>query len=365
MPPVLFPEMPETVPPSPYLSKPWIDGLFILAPPFLCLLIVMAFPEWFPDTTAMPVWTWVVLVMSVDVAHVYSTLYRTYLATDSRKRLGPLLWVVPVVAFGASVVLYSLGAAHFWRVLAYLAVYHFIKQQYGFLRLYSRHEPKKTMQARLEFILIYAACLYPLLYWHLSGPRHFHWFMEGDFWYIPLAGWLPVLGLCYTAVWVLYLGVLANTFFRKKQFNVPKFLLLSGTAVSWYVGIVVYNGDLAFTLFNVICHGIPYMALVWIYNRRKYGPPVPEKPFWSRILSWKAIPTFIALLLLLAYAEEWLWDRLVWQEHESVFGGLHGIVDGVPEAVLIGVVPLLSLPQITHYILDGFIWKRQYLEVKL
>lgn len=38
---------------------------------------------------------------------------------------------------------------------------------------------------------------------------------------------------------------------RTRAFNVPRNLLLAGTAVSWYVGIVWCNGDLSFKLLNV------------------------------------------------------------------------------------------------------------------
>jgi hypothetical protein len=41
-----------------------------------------------------------------------------------------------------------------------------------------------------------------------------------------------------------------------------------GTLISWYIGIVHYNNDLIFTFLNVVTHGIPYMALVWMYNTK-------------------------------------------------------------------------------------------------
>ena len=60
------------------------------------------------------------------------------------------------------------------------------------------------------------------------------------------------------------------------------------------------------------------------------------------------------MLLAIAFMEELLWDNLLWHEHLSVFGnwGLD-LTDGL----LVLIVPLLSLPQTTHYVLDGFIWK--------
>jgi hypothetical protein len=64
---------------------------------------------------------------------------------------------------------------------------------------------------------------------------------------------------------------------RTRTFNVPRNLLLAGTLVSWYVGIVLFNGDLIFTLLNVVSHGIPYLALVWAGGPKPDHAPVPAR----------------------------------------------------------------------------------------
>ena len=63
---------------------------------------------------------------------------------------------------------------------------------------------------------------------------------------------------------------------------------------------------------------------------------------------------FLATLWLLAYAEELLWDRGIWHERGWLFGG-EWELGGLRRLI----VPLLALPQITHYLLDGFIWRRR------
>ena len=60
------------------MGRAGVDIPFILLPPFLCLLIIALWPGLFQQDQDMPQWTWVVLVLLIDVAHVYSTLYRTY-----------------------------------------------------------------------------------------------------------------------------------------------------------------------------------------------------------------------------------------------------------------------------------------------
>jgi hypothetical protein len=59
----------------------------------------------------------------------------------------------------------------------------------------------------------------------------------------------------------------------------------------------------------------------------------------------------------LAYTEEFFWDVFVWKDHPSIFPFL---LDANPisnNLLLSLLVPLLVLPQVTHYVLDGFIWR--------
>lgn len=88
----------------------------------------------------MPLLAWVGVVVLID-AHVYGTLFQPCFDPVSRWQRHYLLRVVPVACYAAGVALHSVGGMVFWRTLAYLAMFPFIRQQYGFLRLYYRHDP--------------------------------------------------------------------------------------------------------------------------------------------------------------------------------------------------------------------------------
>jgi hypothetical protein len=129
-----------------------------------------------------PPWAWIATVLAVDVAHVWSTAYRVYLDPDERRRRPALYLGLPVAAYALGVVLYSASPGLFWRVLAYLAVFHFVRQQYGWVALYRRRlGPSTALDRVLDDAAIYSATLYPLLWWHAHLPREFEWFIEGDF----------------------------------------------------------------------------------------------------------------------------------------------------------------------------------------
>lgn len=342
---------------QPWIGRPWTDTLFILLPPFLSLLVIALFPGLFQDNGDMPLAGWVVLILLIDVAHVYSTLYRTYFDPSS---LGPrrsLLWIIPFAGFMAGVLLYSLDSLLFWRLLAYVAVFHFVRQQYGFMRLYSRKEKVSKLPALIDKLAVYYATLYPLLYWHLSGQRNFNWFVEGDFLFFRADWLLPFATVLHVLLMAAFLVKEVYFFIRHRYFNLPKFAVIAGTAGSWYFGIVHFNGDLAFTLLNVVSHGIPYMALVWLHGKKTHAKPVRENRFLRLVFSRAGLLIFLGIIFLLAFVEEGLWDRMVWQERGALFGG--SFIPGLKlnHQFLSLVVPLLALPQITHYILDGFIWK--------
>lgn len=338
------------------MDTPWIrsaryDGIFILLPPFVSLLIVALLPDRYKTTAEMPLLGWFLLVVLVDVAHVYGMLFRTYLNPARFRRQRTLFLLVPLVCYAVGVGLHSVGAGVFWRVLAYLAVFHFIRQQYGFLRLYARHESHRF--AWLDALMVYAATIYPLVIWHFSPGRHFAWFVAGDFWQTDW--WLGrqlATGL-YVGLLMLYVGKEVVLWRRTRLFNLPRNGLVLGTALSWYFGIVYFNGDLAFTLLNVVSHGIPYLALVWLTN-----PPRRGRSAGGVGAGWRQVAVFLGVVIGLAYLEEGLWDGLIWREHAAVFGTFWGLPAVEGGWLLAWLVPLLALPQATHYVLDGFIWRR-------
>lgn len=337
------------------------DLTFIVAPSFLSVFFVLFFSDRFAATNDIPLWAWVVFVLCIDVSHVYSSLFRTYFNKKEFNENKTLYTLLPVIVFLVGVFLYSLGANVFWRILAYTAVFHFIRQQYGFMRLYSRNMIESNFSKRIDALVIYISTLYPILYWHTHLPRNFRWFTDGDFIRgIPIF-FERILLLVYIVAAITYLVKEIRQTYLHKNFNFPKNLIIIGTALSWYIGIVLLNGDMAFTITNVVSHGIPYMALVWAYGKKQadkddtlltFGK-LQYKVFFSRY----SFPIFIASLIVFGYIEEGLWAGLVWREHLEVFGIFANLPAIRTKDTLNLIVPLLTLPQATHYVLDGFIWR--------
>lgn len=348
-------DRPNTARAIPWIFSPTVDlltfggsALFAMA-----MLGLGAMFGWLNQDT--PGWTWVVAILLIDVAHVYATGFRVYFDRDELARRPWLYGLTPLLAFAISWAVYSESVDAFWRCLAYLAVFHFVRQQYGWVALY-RNKAGETyrMGKWIDTSAIYLATVYPLVYWHCHLPREFWWFRPDDFaaFSIDWSAWLAPfywLAMSSYAVKSIWLGV------RKRQWNPGKDLVVATTAICWYVGIITFNSDYAFTVTNVIIHGIPYMVLVYWYHCAVVSDVATSEPDSRPVPSTAMrLSQFFGLIWILAYVEELVWDRGMWHERSWLFGAPWNF-----ESVEALLVPLLAVPQITHYVLDGFIWRRR------
>ncbi|HYO94505.1 MAG TPA: hypothetical protein VER33_08325 [Polyangiaceae bacterium] len=341
---------------------PWLWGARADSVAFVgstCLALLIALAGHRLGVTGVSDWMWLVLILGVDVAHVHATWFRTYFDRSELER-HPLRYLgLPLLLYAVGVLAYHGSPLLFWRVLVYMAVFHFVRQQAGWVNLYrSRAGNAGSLDRWIDQAAIYSATLYPLLEWHVRpAERAFAWFMAGDFVALPLGAFAPAASV----VWGLSLLV----FFAKelvravwqRELALGKILVVASTAVSWYVGIVAMNSDFVFTATNVLPHGVPYAFLLFHYvrQRSRQGP--------SGLVSHVAaggVGAFAAALLMLAFVEELLWDRLVDHDRAWMFGSGTEL-----EPALLGwLVPLLALPQATHYVLDGLLWRRSEARVR-
>jgi hypothetical protein len=302
-----------------------------------------------------PEWAWLVLVLGIDVAHVHSTWFRTYLDRSELARHPWRYALVPLAAYAAGVALYAHGEARFWRVLAYLAVFHFVRQQAGWVAVYRARAGQKALVDRLvDDAAIYAATLYPLLHWHAHPEgRSFGWLVDGDIATLAfLQAFLPLAQALWATLLATFAVRQAWRLLRHRSFDAGKALVISTTAACWYVGIVASRSDYEFTVTNVVIHGVPYLGLLWSYGVAASG----ERPrtLVARVTQ-NGVPVFLALVLSFALLEEALWDGFVWHERSWLFGAANS---WMLSRALMWVVPLLAVPQATHYLLDGIVWRR-------
>jgi len=300
----------------------------------------------------VPPWAFFALVVCCDVAHVWGTLFRAYLDPEERRRRPGLLLGVPLACLAVGTLLYAQDDAWFWRVLAYVAAFHFVRQTWGWMS-YSARRAGETdpLDRALDRAAVYASTLWPLLWWHAHLPRPFVWFVDGDF-VAGLPGVVADVGLAvHAAILLAWVGRQVVLLATGRPVNLAKALVLASTWLAWVGGIVLLESDLAFTATNVLAHGIPYAILVHRVGAQRLRAAPPRL---ARLFRPSGAPAFVAILVALGWLEEALWDGLVWHQHAGLFPLRLG---ALPEAAVGFLVPLLAVPQATHYVLDAFLWR--------
>ena len=236
------------------------------------------------DGQDLPLWAWVVFIMFLDVSHVWSTLYRSYFNNNDRsKHKKRLIWI-PIIVFPVLVSIAIFSIQLFWGLLAYFAIYHFMKQQYGFMALYSYKNKSVTKRKKRisDKLVIYVSMIYPVIFWHFDNGRSFNWFIEGDF--IPIHLIFDDLSIVFEIGNWLYFIFIASWLVEeiwgaiKHNHNIVwgKIFWVLTTALNWYLGIVYFNSDYVFSITNVVAHGLPYIALVMYYNWREAKIDTPQ-----------------------------------------------------------------------------------------
>lgn len=335
-----------------WIFSPLGDLAAFLGPLVAAGLLTLGFARAGLLHTEVPPWAFAVLVIGCDVAHVWATLFRTYLDPAERARRPGLLTAVPLACLAAGVLLYAVDGLLFWRVLAYVAAFHFVRQQWGWMSYAARRAGESSrLDRRLDQAAIYASTVFPLLWWHAHLPREFAWFVEGDF----ATGLAPSIA---TAAGVLHVAILAAWIVRQlakavtgRPLNLAKALVLATTWCAWVGGIVLLDSDIAFTASNVLAHGVPYFVLIHRWGASRWKGASGRV---AALFRPAGVFAFVGVLVALAYAEETLWDGFVWHQHAGLFAlpAIH-----VPDALVAVLVPLLAVPQASHYVLDAFLWR--------
>ena len=337
-------------------------------------LIVLFLPVWITWSISfllsesvlhadVPQWFWVVCILGIDVTHVWSTMYRTYFDNEEFRRHKLLLWIAPILVFVGAFLVNMYLPIYFWRIMAYLALFHFIKQQYGFMAIYRAKSGFFSKRAWLtDRQMIYLATIYPVIYWHFNSDATFNWFAQNDF--FPLYKWASMDAFFDYAnyFYFILLGAwLVVELIETKRNELPvawgKILWLFSTVGTWYFGIVYFNSDLVFTLTNVVSHGVPYMLLIFYYVLKKKKIKKGQWMSSMNLLKW--VLGMFLLVLVFAFIEESCWDMFVNAERTALFGAVlsYSFVQLQGTYTYAIAVALLSVPQLTHYMVDGFIWK--------
>lgn len=279
----------------------------------------------------------------VDGSHVYSTILVSYTDKNIWQQLKPLFLIVPLMLFvSAFAFKYSGSPQYFFYFLAYLAMIHFIRQEFGWMKIASRLDasaPKWLYY--IDVNTSYLMTSLPML-WFLRESNAGFWYQKGDLFTIPdsLGQW--ALYLYWPVITIFLVGNILHTF-RTKKINVSKFLVFINTFFGWYMAKVFVQHPYLALWLMIFHHGLPYYFIVFKTER------VTQKLKFLDMTGRFKYPLIylgcVCVFVLFFFSHSGNL-YIVNLKKDFFFGSL--------------VYAIAVVPQMTHFILDGFIWKKKY-----
>ena len=195
----------------------------------------------------------------------------------------------------------------------------------------TRQASTPKIERFFDQLAIYSATIFPIV-WQHARPYTFGWFTDYDLVRILPMNWAKIAEVLYWIITISYFlyHLLQNSFLSKR------FIIWITTWFSWSLGFYWFDDMRIVSLVLIaFTHGFPYLILLYSFHNRS--------TIFQNLNQYKPI-FYYGFLLLVSLPRYFLYIK---------------VVDGTlfTETSLIFLVPLLTLPDIVHYIFDTYLWK--------
>ena len=348
-------------------TQPWIHSWlwdFVCLHSFPIIFTLLAFFQLppFNESNNALLLQLVFAVLIIDWAHIFAQWHRIYsnpLEKSSTKKayLLSYLLLIPLL----TVVIHFGYRFHINVFLIYFVVFHFIKQSYGFIKIYSRIDgPKTPIENKVENLLIYLCMWTPVLYWHINFPKpDFSWayfFIKN-----PLTKMLfwPAI-TAYIFCFCYYLYAETKRWKTKKIFNLPKNMALLSSAVGWGAVSLLPENKLLIMFTVVLTHDLSYTFFVWYIARRDQGI-IKGSISW---MSFSSIPGFfIFLMAIILISHPIMVLHLEMAQNKDLdywlFGTFFNNAPSDNEWWKNFGWAIFFATQAHHYFIDRYLWKKE------
>ena len=304
----------------------------------LALLLFFVFHPAFVSAAGM--WILVAaLLIIVDSGHAYATLFRTYFDKEVMKNSPQFYWI-PIGCFLGMFVWAFLGLPYFWTFVIYFTFYHNVKQHFGITAWYAKLNNCKLKE--LKFFL-YVFTIMPFVSFHFRDFDYTSIYAPNEIFFYQnesIFNSLVFLNFALLNLFIAYSAI----HFSKNRMNLPVFCS------------VFFPGALSFLCLNfganmeqalvplLVIHGFAYFCLTAFVIEKK---PNNKYELYKLIL----------LVLFVAGAFGALESAL----SESFVDYLDS--ENYRGKFLFSVAAsFIVMPSLSHYIIDGIIWKKTYPE---
>ncbi len=275
----------------------------------------------------------------IDSGHIWPSFLIAY----SSERAKIILRLLPVIVL----VIYLLIGFYFdkfgiYRLHAYLAAFHFIRQQYGILKLSSNLNPSRSSWInKTEFYSIYAITISSLI-GRMSNEGV--WMRDADLIQIPELYFHPAMTIFFFTV-LLYSSLVLYSYFKYQEFFLSRFLIYTSAIFAW--GVIGFTKLPIIALFPLF-HDLPYLGLIYRYP----NPWLKRvKTYLSKIRFSTVNSSFLVLVVITIFIGSIVEFSLY------RYLDLH-VDEDLSNSLKVLLCSIAFLPTTTHYLIDGFIWRK-------
>lgn len=284
----------------------------------------------------------------IDSGHIWPSMVVALGKEKKFKWEGRLYLLIPFfVVLIYFVIGLEFGKFGIYRTHAYLAGFHFIRQQYGVMRLSEVMNPEpQKMFSYIDTFIIYSITTLSILGRSSNEGR---WMREGDLISID-SSFFPWFKYAFLTLIAIYFFITIYKLVWKKSFSLSKFLVFFNAAIAW--GVIGFTKFPALILFPLF-HDLPYFGLIYNYENRYFSETkkIIKKFFKNSTLIFVILFIFIFLYLgssLEAYLFREYDKKLIPTNAFEVF-----------------LVTLAFLPTTAHYFIDAIIWRKGFVPSNL
>jgi hypothetical protein len=278
-----------------------------------------------------------------DAGHVLATTGPVFRRKSEGKLFAFRLGLILMTLFTLGS--YLISRQLFFSIVAPLAVFHVMKQQYGWLML-SRRTFAEPLSTRLwDQVLLWNVMLAPVLWWlsPMSAAEK-SYYMPKDFSFIVPSFVAQGALVLYVFINVAYV---IHIFRSKDALNWGKLSLLMATGL-WFFTLIFFPSKIAFFASLFYAHGIAYI----LYSQRDFAATqfTKMKGKWVPFVQIFAKKSLLFFIVVAAIGFVWRVGGTVAYKTFDVSSG--SLIEFA-----------LWYPLLVHYYFDSFIWRGIDLEL--
>jgi len=301
------------------------------------LIVLLFYILGFDFDVLAPIWLIPILHVISDGSHIFSTFYRIRHDNQNQKIKYFLLFLF-VIALNS--LIFKFDPNLYTHYLAYFAVYHFARQQYGWFMISARKcQTSHTFNTTWDKIIIYNATLVPVLIWMCKPSEVFGWFNVGDLVDLKSPHLIQYITIFHFILFALYFMREFKIYKITKSLPLSKYHILAVTWLIWYPTMAYFQKQIIGLVLFALSHGIQYMYVTFEYEKVHTQ---------NKQISRKALFTVLYLLIVFIAIFEVFYNKKFETYTEQKM---------LPYWLIVIGTGFINSFQITHYILDGFLWK--------